>query len=414
MPRHAVRSTLATFVVLSLAAGSALAADAGTPILDLRYRHESVDQAGFARDAHADTLRVRAGYATSAWHGWSALAEADGVLALGDGRHNDTRNGQRQYPVIADRAGAEINQALLRYVDGRNSATFGRQRINLGNQRFVGGVGWRQNEQTYDGVRLQLAPLEQVTLDYTYVDGINTVFGPDDSAASNAANPSDIGGDSHLLHAGWKIAPALAASAYYYELDLDGIAVTATAPPGTLNSRTTGLRLEGAQGGWSYAAEYARQDELKGNPWTLDSRYLLAELGWTVRGIALKAGYESLGGGEGTGNRAFQTPLATKHAFQGWADVFLNTPAGGVRDVNLKAGTTLKPGPGGKPLRLMAVAHEFTDDDGSRRYGHEFDLLAAAPITDMLTAEAKAAFFDGARPGFADRTKVWLTLELKY
>ncbi len=103
-----------------------------------------------------------------------------------------------------------------------------------------------------------------MNVDYSFVDNINTVFGPDDSAASNAANPSDIGGHSHLLNVGWKIVPALAASAYHYELDLDGIAVTATAPLGTLSSRTTGLRLEGVRGGWSYAAEYARQ----GTNWT--------------------------------------------------------------------------------------------------------------------------------------------------
>src|SRR5690606_40934454 len=79
------------------------------------------------------------------------------------------------------------------------------------------------------------------------------------------------------------------------------------------------------RGPWSYAAEYAGQRDLAGNPWRLDSRYVLAELGYGLAGgTVLKAGYESLGGGEGEGNRAFQTPLATRHAFQGWADVFLD------------------------------------------------------------------------------------------
>ena len=410
MPRHPRRSTLAVLVVLSLGPGSALP-DTGTPTLDLRYRHESVDQDGFAQDAHADTLRVRAGYATPAWHGWSALAEADGVLGLGDGRYNDPPNGRPQYPVIADRAGAEINQALLRYVAGKNSATLGRQRINLGNQRFVGGSAWRQNEQTYDGVRLQLAPAEPLSLDYSYVDGINTVFGPDDSAASTRANPSDIGGHSHLLQAGWRIAPALAASAYHYRLDLDGIAVTATAPPGTLDSRTTGLRLEGAQGGWSYAAEYARQRELDGNPWTLDSRYLLAELGWKVRGSTLKAGYESLGGGEGSGNRAFQTPLATKHAFQGWADVFLTTPAQGVDD--LYAGATV-PLAGGS---LQAWYHDFSPQRGGGSYGDEIDLSYAHPVPGVkgLAGLLKLARYrSDDRSHTADTGKLWLQLQYTY
>ena len=410
MSRHAARSTLATLVVLSLAAGSALA-DAGTAILDLRYRHESVDQDGFAKNAHANTLRVRAGYATPAWHGWSALAEADAVLAPGDGRYNDTRNGQAGYPVIADRPGAEINQALLRYGAGRNSATFGRQRINLGNQRFVGGVGWRQNEQTYDGVRLQLAPAEPLSLDYSYVDGINTVFGPDDSAASSRANPSDIGGRSHLLGAAWKIAPWLTASAYRYELELDGMAVAATAPPGTLDSRTTGLRLEGKRGGWSYAAEYAHQRGLDSNPWTLDSRYRLAELARNVRGATLKVGYESLGGGGGPGNRAFQTPLATKHLFQGWADVFLATPAQGVDD--LYAGATVPLGGGS----LQAWYHDFSPERGGGSYGDELDLSFAHPVPGVkgLAGLLKLARYRSDDPArTVDTSKFWVQLQYTY
>ena len=411
MPRHALRSTLVVLIAVPLAAGHALAADAGTPVLDLRYRHESVDQDGFARTAHAYTLRVRAGYATPAWHGWSALAEADAVLGLGDDRYNDTRNGQRQYPVIADRPGAEINQALLRYAAGGNSATFGRQRINLGNQRFVGGSAWRQNEQTYDGVRLQLTPAKRLTLDYSYIDGINTVFGPDDSAASNRANPSGIGGHSHLLHAGWRFGPALAGSAYRYALDLEGIAVTATAPSGTLSSRTTGLRLEGTQGAWSYAAEYARQRDLASNPWTLDSRYRLAELGWKVRGITLKAGHESLGGGDGTGNRAFQTPLATKHAFQGWAELFLTTPAEGVGERDPRVVAALAGG------SLQAWYHDFVPERGGGRYGKEVDLSYAHPIAGVkgLAGLAKLARYrsdDASRT--PDTDKFWLQLQYVY
>ena len=193
---------------LALACVQVLAADAPGAYLDLRYRYEQVDQAGFDRDAVANTLRVRAGWRSTAWHGWSALAEADAVLALG-GSHNDTRNGQRDRPVIADPAGAEINQVLLRHAGTRHAASFGRQRINLGNQRFVGGVGWRQNEQTYDGVRLQASPWKPLQLDYAWIGGINTVFGPGDGEASTPANRSDIDGDSHLLQATWTPLPAL-------------------------------------------------------------------------------------------------------------------------------------------------------------------------------------------------------------
>ena len=396
---------------LALSTLAAVAAEREGAYLDLRYRHERVDQDGLVRDAAADTLRLRAGFRSGSWHGWSALAEADAVMDLGDGHYNDTRNGQRQYPVVADPAGAELNQALVRYARGQASASFGRQRINLGNQRFVGGSAWRQNEQTFDGVRVQWQPLQKLSLDYAWLDGINTVFGPQDSAASTRANPSDIEGRSQLLQATLQLVPALAASAYHHRLDLEDAAVTATAPLGTLVSRTSGLRLEGRRRGWSYAAEYARQRELDRNPWRLDSRYRLAELGYSVRGAVLKAGYESLGGGEGTGNRAFQTPLATKHAFQGWADVFLTTPATGVDD--RYAGITA-PLAGGS---LQAWYHDFVPERGGGRYGKEIDLswAHAIPAVKGLSGLAKLAHYrsdDDART--ADVDKVWLQLQYTY
>ncbi|KAF1687162.1 hypothetical protein B1992_04010 [Pseudoxanthomonas broegbernensis] len=388
---------------------AAAAGDAG-PILDLRYRYEHAQQRGIAHDAHAHTLRARLGYRTAARHGWSALAEADGVARLG-GRYNDTRNGRSGYPAIADPAGTEINQALVRYAAGDNAATFGRQRINLGNQRFVGGSAWRQNEQTYDGVRLQLAPTPRTTLDYAWIAGINTVFGPEDSPASHRANPADIEGHSHLLRAGWRLAPALTATAYHYRLDLEGVAVAAAAPLGSLASRTTGLRLEGGHGDWSYAAEYARQRELDGNPWRLDSRYLLAELGYALRGATLKAGYESLGGGDGPGNHAFQTPLATKHVFQGWADVFATTPAQGVDDAYAGAAVPLAGG------SLQAGYHDFTPQRGGGRYGREIDLSYARPIPGVrgLGGLLKLARYrSGDRARTADTDRLWLQLQYAY
>lgn len=65
--------------------------------------------------------------------------EADNVSRIGDASYNSTRNGQGNYSVVADPDGSEINQALLRYDHQYGNAVFGRQRINLDNQRFVGG-----------------------------------------------------------------------------------------------------------------------------------------------------------------------------------------------------------------------------------------------------------------------------------
>lgn len=390
----------------------ATAAERGTPLLDLRYRYEHVDQDGFARDADAHTLRARLGYRSARWHGWSALGEVDGVVHIGGEHFNDTRNGRGRYPLVADPDGVEVNQALLRYDGGHGSLQLGRQRINLGNQRFVGGVGWRQNEQTYDGAMAEWMPAARWKLAYAYIDDINTVFGPDDTTPASITAPADIHGRSHLLQVQFAQSPALTASGYHYRLGLDNIAVAAGAPPGTLSSRTTGLRLQGAVGAFGYALEHARQVDGSGNPWSLDSRYWLVEAGYTHAGVKWKAGFETLGAGKGgTGNHAFQTPLATKHAFQGWADQFLTTPADGLRDAY--AGLAMPLGGG----EWQAWYHDFRSDRGGFRYGREFDLSygRAIPAVKGLTGLVKLASYrssDGTRT--KDTDKLWLQLQYAY
>ena len=226
----------------------------GKPILDARYRFENVDQNNDLRDANAQTLRTRAGFQSGQWYGLSGLLEVDNVSRIGDDAYNSTRNGQKEYAVVADPDGTEVNQALLRYDNKLGSAVLGRQRINLDNQRFIGSVAWRQNEQTFDGALTQLKPLDGLTLSYAYLDQVNTVFGPDNGRYDNLTNPANIDGHSHLINAQYVFMPQLTATAYSYLLDLDNIAVAPTAAEGTLSSQTSGLRLNGVVAGVSYAS----------------------------------------------------------------------------------------------------------------------------------------------------------------
>jgi len=373
------------------------------PILDARYRYEHVDQDNTLKHANAQTLRTRVGVQSGKWYGLSALIEADNVSRIGDASYNETRNGQSEYSVVADPDGSEINQALLRYDHQYGSAVLGRQRINLDNQRFVGGVAWRQNEQTYDGALLQLKPLSGMTLSYAYIDNINSIFGPGNGKYDTAGNPANIEGHSHLLNAQYVLMPELTATAYQYRLGLDNLAA------GNQSSKTTGVRLNGAVAGVSYVLEYAQQTEYADNPLDLDSDYYLAELGYIIKGVTLKGGYEVLGGDEGPGNRAFQTPLATKHAFQGWADIFLLTPANGIKDAYVGASAPLLGG------TLAAWYHDFRAEKGSSQYGEEIDLSYAHPIPGVkgLVGLVKYASYDA--DDFAvDTDKLWVQLQYSY
>src|SRR5690606_24852887 len=131
----------------------------------------------------------------------------------------------------------------------------------------------------------------------------------------------------------------------------------------------------------------------------------------SLKGVQLKAGYEVLGGDSGPGNRAFQTPLATKHAFHGCADVFLTTPADGVEDLYFGATAPLFGG------ALPAWYHDFSTEQGSDDYGSEIDLSYAHPIPGVkgLVGLVKYATYDSDdKARTVDTDKVWLQLQYTY
>src|SRR6185436_13070135 len=124
------------------------------PIVDTRLRYENVDQAGLAKDANALTARARLG--VEATEGpLSFLVEAEGTLALNESYFSGL-NRKATYPIVADPENIELNRIQVQYKGLPGTVvTAGRQRINLDDQRFVGSVGWRQNEQTFDAVRVE-------------------------------------------------------------------------------------------------------------------------------------------------------------------------------------------------------------------------------------------------------------------
>jgi len=390
-------------VVLGLATlaapGFAHASDTPTIILESRLRHEAVDQSGFSNTAAALTLRTRLGFETAPWKGVQLLIEGENVVALGE-EYNSTTNGEVAYPVVPDPETTELNRLQLAWKGEKAAAVVGRQRIILGSARFVGNVGFRQNEQTFDAARVDYRPRSDLAVTYVYVDRVQRIFGDDHPQG-------DWRSDSHLAQADWK--PAWGHLTLHGEwLDF------ANAPAQSSATLGASLRLErplsdsGLKG--SLEAGYARQADYGGNPADFDLDYASLSLGLRQQDSWASLTLERL---EGDGSRGFATPLATLHAFQGWADAFLTTPPDGVQDLNAKIGATLRP-EGLPPVRLAAAIHRFTVPDGGDDYGTELDLLAAAPLTPHLSLETKLAWFEGDRPGYGDRTKVWISLDYRY
>lgn len=366
----------------------------GEAHLDLRYRYELVDQDGFSSDAQASTLRLRLNYATGAWSDWSGFVEFDQVLEVLLDDYDSgagTSSGERsRFPAIADPNGSDLNQLYLEFAPEDWQVRIGRRRILLDDQRFVGGVGWRQNEQTYDGVSVQYTGLRDAELFYSYVVNVNRIFGSDVPAGDHEQ-------DTHLLHAAFRLSDDLKFTGYAYLIDNDD------AP--AFSTDTFGARAEGglplAGGRLALLGDLAYQSDAGDSPADYDTFYFRLQGVWSANALSAGIGLESLGSDNDQG---FRTPLATLHAFNGWADQFLATPGAGLEDLYLKLGYDYA------RWRLQLVYHDFSAETGGADYGSEIDASADRPIGDRYKLLVKLARFDADGAGFADTTKAWIML----
>ncbi len=378
--------------------------DLWTPTLDLRLRLEYGDQDPL-EESHAETLRARVGAKLNEWNGFTGLIELEGTIAADNGSYRAASvDGPPDHTVIADPESVEMNQLWLGYTAWETTLKIGRQRIIRDNARFVGNVGWRQNEQTFDAVDLSTEIIPDTTLSYTYVNRVNRIFG---SQSKAAAGQNDFDGDSHFFNGAYTGIPNTKIAAYAYLLDLENKAGHAQ------SNNTFGLSLSGTYPltetiKVKFLAEYAHQTDAFDSPLDYEADYYHVFVGGIFEKVDFGVGFESLGTDDGV---PFRTPLATLHAFNGFADKFLGTPPGGLQDFYVSGGVKL---PAGFALKL-AYHHFFADDDsfGADSYGDEIDLVLVKKITDDITFLTKFAYYD-ADEFATDTTRFSTELNFKF
>jgi hypothetical protein len=375
----------------------------GKPIIDVRYRYELRDQDDFAEEAYAHTVRTRFGYETGEFYNFKLLVEGENVFSIGEEQFNSTTNGLIQYPIIADPDALEVNRAQVTFTGIKNTAiSVGRQRFNLANQRFVGAVDFRQNEQTFDAARLTVELVPNLTADYAYVRRVHRIFGDD--------NPlGEFKGDTHILAAVYDGKKAGKLTAYGLLLDFENAPGSSSATWGARYENTVTLE-ESAGLKFGIVGEYARQRDYATSPLDYEEHYAHGEAALHVRGATLRLGYERLGG---DGTAAFQTPLATLHKFQGHADVFLTTPAEGIEDLYGTASYNWKDAPFGTSITVYATYHDYEEERGDESLGEEIDAGIQFAFTKNFSAEIAGAHYKG-NATLADRNFLWASLRFQY
>jgi len=432
-----MRKLLLSMAALPLVVGglSVSASADGINILDnmklkgeIRPRYENVDD-GDSATANANAYTVRTKLAVTAdLLGVDGLSATVGIISVNNfGSHtynakdgHNYKDGNKPYAVVLDPQKAMISNAEINYTFDKTTLHAGRGQVNLDNQRFIGTVGWRQLERSYDSVFVANNSIKNLSVLAAWVYGLQGVGNmpyEDDEHNDNPLGEDTYDTNTVLLHAAYTVMPELKVTAYDYMIagahDTYGLALTGD------------IKLDMAK--LNYRAEYALQKdssmEIHDSDGKADASYYNLDLGANVNGILAGVNYEFLSGdGDGAGNdTAFTTPLATGHKFNGWADVFLTTPTGGLKDFNVRLGYTAK-GLG----KLLAVYHDFTaDEDMSDGHGgttddlgSEFDIVYTNKIPGVNNLTGIVKYADYSNGDAADYTndvkKVWVGLDYKF
>ena len=362
------------------------------PLVDIRTRYEFAD-IDRSDVSHAWTFRERLGLQTIAWNGFSALVEGEFSQAAVDDYNGgaplanpfDPRNS-----LIADPETNELNQAYLQYAGFDTTARIGRQRIVYDNSAFIGDVGWRQNQQTFDSISVTNKSLDGLIVNYAYLNQINRIFGSDADAplAPGFANVEDIASSSHLFNASYTGIKGLTLGGYAYIMNFEDV--------GAWDNNTFGLSAKGDLQGISLYGELAWQDKagLRG---TSDATYV--HVNATKKFASAAFDFGSLTLGMEHLDAGFKTPLATVHLFNGFSDVTDAARISGAHNglTNLYLAHTI---PVFFGMKWTNVFHTMGDNEISTGYGWEYDSVLTKKFDDHFTAIAKFAIFNSEGDGY--------------
>jgi hypothetical protein len=361
------------------------------PIIDIRSRYEfgDVDRLD---PSHAFTLRERLGIKTAAFHGFSALIEGEFSQALVDDYNSGAPGADPTVAgntVISDPETNELNQAYLQYFGFDTTAKLGRQRIIYDNAAFIGNVGWRQNEQTFDALSLNSTKFEKLTLNYAYIDQVNRIFGSEAIGTNQ-----DVSGNIHLFNASYTGLEGITMGAYAYLMDFEDVE--------GWDNHTFGFSASGTLAEILFYGEFAYQDEA-GTSNQEEALYSHVTATKTFGKQSLTLGLEHLDAG-------FQTPLATVHAFNGFADVFIgqriNGTLPGLTDVYLSHTLPILYG-----MKWTNVVHAYGDNEMSTGLGWEYDSVILKKFDKHFTAIGKFSHFE-TESAYPTTTRI--SLELNY
>jgi len=341
------------------------------------------------------SVRTRVGYRTDTLFNTAAYVQLHNVSNVME-QYSFTRNGKTYgnlgRDVIADPDGSRFQQAYLDFTWVPDTLIrIGRQDIILDDARLMGDIDWRLNGQSFDAVSITNTSLQDITLYAAYVQKVNTIF----------LDSLDLDG-FYLFNAAYSGIKNHTISLHTYLLDTESTADSAR------DSATYGFRIAGNTAPFNYYLDYSHQSDFADGKDHSANMLNLYVAGKINDMFTLGAGYSYISGQDGS-DRPFDTLFSTAHKFNGFADQFLGTNGGnlrdGLHDYYVQA-TTQAFG-----AKLVLAYHYFdtTEDDFfDGTYGDEFNALLIKPLADNLNFIVKYANFmqdDSSSNGYVNPTR---------
>jgi hypothetical protein len=370
-----------------------------TPFIEMRNRYEYVDQSNLPHESHANTLRTLGGFQTDAFHDFRIALAGENVLPFGsDNNYNNGvnsltyhpkigTNSLGKYPKIGDPAESNLQLANLQWYGlPQTSVTAGRQYLVIDNQRWIGTSNWRQIRQNFDAVTVKNGSVPDFEFLYSYIFDVNRSPGTDSPLGIYNTH-------TNAFHATYTGLPEVKLSAYAYLMNIGNNT--------TLSNQTEGARAEAKHAftdtlTGTGVGEYARQSNYGNNTANYSLNYFTVEPGIIIGkdkgsfgSLTGKVGYELLGG---NGFQAVQTPEASLHNQNGWADLFNTIPVAGLRDTYVSGAYKYQlPWAELTPTKLQTDWHRFYSDKGDLHYGDELDMDLSQVFHDHYTLELQYA-----------------------
>ncbi|MEO1053644.1 MAG: hypothetical protein AAFX87_23615 [Bacteroidota bacterium] len=341
--------------------------------------------------SNAYTFGTNFGYLSKSYKGFQIYVEGESVVAITPDLFFDGVNDQVGRTVVTDVETLELNKLRISYLDTLNATIVqfkvGRQAAIVEDERFIGNVTARQDDQTFDAVYGKLQNDQKgVSFEYAYMYQINRLL----------AEVGDWRSDSHAFMLSFYKSKMARVGLFSQLLDFQDDA------PDKSN-QTFGVTIDRSElpqdrTALTYKTAIAYQSEYGDNPTAYDAFLINGEIGVSLpRTGIFSIGYELATSDNGVAS--YQFPLSTGQRLHRISDVFIDPPADGLHNPYFTAESrNIAWGIGG----WLGYHAYFSEEEGDF-LGQEIDVvLYRQLIPGLVRAELTYSSFFGEEDRFTD------------